>query len=87
MTTTDAEQQYDTEAIRRGLETEGIIALKGAFPVEWVDRLREDLEKRTWHWDNQLRPGLDTSHGVFNSERGEAHRYVSDAEDGVEPLN
>jgi Phytanoyl-CoA dioxygenase (PhyH) len=43
-TTTGVEQQYDTEAIRRGLETEGIIALKGAFPVEWVDQVREDLE-------------------------------------------
>src|SRR3712207_9568606 len=43
-TVTGAEQQYDTEAIRRGLETDGIIALKGAFPVEWVDQVREDLE-------------------------------------------
>ena len=44
MTTTSVADQYDTDAIRRGLETDGIIALKGAFPVEWVDRLREDLE-------------------------------------------
>jgi Phytanoyl-CoA dioxygenase (PhyH) len=44
VTTTELDQGYDTEAIRRGLETDGIIALKGAFPVEWVDRLREDLE-------------------------------------------
>ncbi len=44
MTTTDVAHEYDTEAIRRGLETEGIIALKGAFSVEWVDRVREDLE-------------------------------------------
>ena len=44
MTTTSVGSEYDTEAIRRGLETEGIIALKGAFSVEWVDRVREDLE-------------------------------------------
>ncbi len=42
--TTSVANEYDTEAIRRGLETDGIIALKGAFPVEWVDQLREDLE-------------------------------------------
>jgi len=44
MTTTDVDTEYDTEAIRHGLQTEGIIALKGAFGVEWVDRVREDLE-------------------------------------------
>jgi hypothetical protein len=44
VTTTSVTSEYDTEAIRHGLETEGIIALKGAFPVEWVDRVREDLE-------------------------------------------
>ena len=44
MTTTSVANEYDTEAIRHGLETDGIIALKGAFPVDWVDRVREDLE-------------------------------------------
>jgi hypothetical protein len=44
VTTVGTDTRYDTEAIRHGLETEGIIALKGAFPVEWVDRVREDLE-------------------------------------------
>ena len=38
------EQDYDTGAIRRGLETDGIIALKGAFDPDWVDRLREDVD-------------------------------------------
>jgi len=37
-------QQYDVEEIRRGLETDGIIACKGAFPVEWVEQLREDID-------------------------------------------
>jgi len=44
VTTTSVASEYDTDEIRHGLETEGIIALKGAFPVDWVDRVREDLE-------------------------------------------
>jgi hypothetical protein len=42
--TTEVETSYDTDEIRRGLETEGIIALKGAFPVEWVEQVREDID-------------------------------------------
>ncbi len=44
MTEPSTEQDYDTGAIRRGLETDGIIALKGAFDPDWVDRLREDVD-------------------------------------------
>jgi hypothetical protein len=40
--TTD--QDFDLEAIRRGLETDGIIALKGAFPKTWVQQVREDID-------------------------------------------
>ena len=41
---TSTEQDYDTAAIRHGLETDGIIALTCAFDPEWVDRLREDVD-------------------------------------------
>src|SRR4051794_35271578 len=41
---TTTEQVYDTEEIRRGLETDGIIALKGAFSPVWVHTVREDIE-------------------------------------------
>jgi Phytanoyl-CoA dioxygenase (PhyH) len=43
-TQTATGQDYDTEQIRRGLETKGIIALKSAFPVEWVEQVREDVD-------------------------------------------
>jgi hypothetical protein len=36
---------YDVAALRDGLLTEGIVALRGAFPPEWADRLREDIEE------------------------------------------
>jgi hypothetical protein len=35
---------FDVDEIRRGLETDGIIAYKGAFPRDWVQRLREDID-------------------------------------------
>ena len=35
---------YDVEEIRHGLETDGIIALKGAFPAAWVQQVREDID-------------------------------------------
>jgi Phytanoyl-CoA dioxygenase (PhyH) len=35
---------YDTAALREGLYTDGIVALKGAFSPEWADQLREDIE-------------------------------------------
>ncbi len=35
---------YDRAAIRVGLMTDGIIALKGAFSREWAQRMREDIE-------------------------------------------
>lgn len=37
------EQGYDTGAIMGGLYGDGIIALKGAFPRPWVERMREDI--------------------------------------------
>ena len=36
--------QYDTAAIMGGLYGDGIIALKGAFEREWVQRMREDID-------------------------------------------
>ncbi|HEY8302602.1 MAG TPA: phytanoyl-CoA dioxygenase family protein [Jatrophihabitans sp.] len=35
---------FDPEPIVHDLYTDGITALKGAFPVEWVDRLGEDID-------------------------------------------
>jgi hypothetical protein len=37
-------QTYDTAQIMGGLYGDGIIGLKGAFPRDWVERLREDIE-------------------------------------------
>jgi hypothetical protein len=37
------EQIYDTGAIMGGLYGDGIIALKGAFPKPWVERIRADV--------------------------------------------
>ncbi|HEX8125028.1 MAG TPA: phytanoyl-CoA dioxygenase family protein [Allosphingosinicella sp.] len=36
-------QDYDTGAIMGGLYGDGIIALKGAFPRAWAERMREDI--------------------------------------------
>jgi hypothetical protein len=41
-TSTDA--LFDVDEIRRGLETDGIIARKGAFSRAWVQELREDVD-------------------------------------------
>jgi len=41
---TEVEASFDVDEIRHGLETDGIIALKGAFSSEWVQRLREDVD-------------------------------------------
>ena len=35
--------QYDAAEIMGGLYGEGIIALRGAFPPEWADRMAEDI--------------------------------------------
>ncbi len=37
-------EEYDADEIRRGLETDGIIACTGAFSREWVGRIREDID-------------------------------------------
>jgi len=39
------EQTYDLEGLVKGLYTDGIIGLKGAFPREWVQQLREDIDR------------------------------------------
>lgn len=39
------DQAFDVEEIRRGLETEGIIACRGAFSREWVGTVREDIDE------------------------------------------
>ncbi len=44
MTTTSQHTQYDRAAIEHVLMTDGITALRGAFPTEWADRMREDIE-------------------------------------------
>ena len=35
---------FDVREIRQGLETDGIIAHKGAFPHRWVQQVREDID-------------------------------------------
>ncbi|MCU1676610.1 MAG: phytanoyl-CoA dioxygenase [Frankiales bacterium] len=35
---------YDVEQIRNALQTDGVIALKGAFSREWAAAMREDVE-------------------------------------------
>jgi hypothetical protein len=39
-----SDDQYDVTQIRQGLETDGIIALRGAFDPAWVAQVREDVE-------------------------------------------
>ena len=39
------EKQYDPAEIMGGLYGDGIIGLKGAFPPEWADSVREDIEQ------------------------------------------
>ena len=41
---TRADEQFDVDEIRHGLETHGIIACKGAVSREWVQQLREDVD-------------------------------------------
>jgi phytanoyl-CoA dioxygenase PhyH len=38
------DEEYGREEIRHGLETDGIIACRGAFPRAWVEQLREDVD-------------------------------------------
>ncbi len=38
------EQAYDVDALVKGIYTEGIIGLKGAFSREWAQQLREDID-------------------------------------------
>jgi ectoine hydroxylase-related dioxygenase (phytanoyl-CoA dioxygenase family) len=41
---TATEEQFDVDEIRHLLETDGIIACKGAFSREWVQQVREDID-------------------------------------------
>ena len=41
---TAAAETFDAEDVRRGLETDGIIARAGAFPPSWVRQVREDID-------------------------------------------
>ena len=41
---TTNEQELDAQEIRRGPETDGIIARKGAFTPAWVQQVREDVD-------------------------------------------
>jgi hypothetical protein len=38
------DQAWDTADIMRGLYGDGIIALKAAFPRDWAERMREDID-------------------------------------------
>jgi len=41
---TATEANFDVDQIRHGLQTDGIIALRGAFSPEWVNQVREDVD-------------------------------------------
>src|SRR3954462_11360282 len=41
---TETDETFDFEEIRRGLETDGIVACKGAFSRAWVQHVREDID-------------------------------------------
>lgn len=41
----DTPQVYDVAALMGGLYGDGIIALKGAFTLAWVEQMREDIER------------------------------------------
>jgi ectoine hydroxylase-related dioxygenase (phytanoyl-CoA dioxygenase family) len=41
---TAVSEEYDAEEIRRGLETDGIIACRGAFDASWVQQVRTDID-------------------------------------------
>jgi hypothetical protein len=40
----ETDEKFDVEEMRRGLETDGIIACKGAFPPALVQEVREDID-------------------------------------------
>jgi hypothetical protein len=42
--TSTTDEPFDIDEIRRGLHTDGIIARRGAFSREWVQRVREDID-------------------------------------------
>ncbi|MFL6153411.1 MAG: phytanoyl-CoA dioxygenase family protein [Ornithinibacter sp.] len=44
MTSENTDAGYDIGQIREGLATDGIIALRGAFPPEWVQQVRQDVD-------------------------------------------
>jgi ectoine hydroxylase-related dioxygenase (phytanoyl-CoA dioxygenase family) len=44
MATAPKDYEYEPADIMRGLYGDGIIGLKGAFPRDWVERMREDIE-------------------------------------------
>jgi hypothetical protein len=41
---TELMEEFDIDQIRRALETDGIIARKGAFSRDWVAQVREDVD-------------------------------------------
>ncbi len=41
---TTSEEQYDVQEIRDGLQTDGIIACRGAFSRDWVQQVRADVD-------------------------------------------
>ena len=55
MTLATRASDFDTASHVATLERDGITALKGAFPPEWADRMREDM--MTAFWAAIQRPG------------------------------
>ena len=44
MTSDITEAGFDVEQVRHGLATDGIVVCKDAFPAEWVQQVREDID-------------------------------------------
>jgi hypothetical protein len=56
-----ATPQYDVAQIMGALYGDGIIGLKGAFPRDWAQRMREDID--TLFEENRHRPGGTVGRG------------------------
>ena len=54
--------RIDVEADRGTLYRDGIVALKGAFPRDWAERMREDM--MTAFWEAIQRPGGAVGRGA-----------------------
>jgi Phytanoyl-CoA dioxygenase (PhyH) len=73
-TTEQRSGSYDVNALVDGLYGDGIIGLKGAFPREWAQQLREDV-------DAQFEDAINRPHGAVG--RGPKRYYVEIHPQGI----